>query len=250
MKYLIDTRSVQAAIHYGVYGESTAAAVRENYNKSSGLRLSRFLKHIEAVSGELPEPSHGRENELQLAYLNQYDGLVLTTRMYHFSQVELEHIRQFVEGGASLLVMSNHPPFDQRDDKLARLFGFSFKAPMYPWHGGHYGVTTIHEGDLGDHPITQTLANRVIFNNSCRIVINDAANAIVLAKLPEESPPENVFALAIDRPLGAKSGRVVAIADSGFIGGMDTTIPGPGQFEKGDNPVFMRNVISWLCHKL
>jgi len=250
MKFLIDTRSVQAAIHYGLFGESPTANVGENDKKSCELRLSQFLKLIEEVSGNLAERSRGQENELQLAYLRKYDCLVLSTRIYLFSQTELEAIRKFVEGGSSLLIMSNHPPYDERDDKLARILGFSFRSPIYPWHGGHYGVTTIRENNLGDHPIVESVAKGITFNNSCRIALKGAENAIILASLPEESTPENIFALAIDRPYGSKSGRIVAIADSGFIGGVDTKVPGPGQFEKADNPAFLRNIISWLCHKL
>ncbi|MEJ2181509.1 MAG: hypothetical protein P8Y28_14010, partial [Gammaproteobacteria bacterium] len=163
---------------------------------------------------------------------------------------ELEDIQKFVERGSSLLVMSNHPPFDERDDRLARTFGFSFRSPTYPWHGGHYGVTTIRENSLGDHPITESLSDGIVFNNSCRITLEGAENTVILASLPDESAPENIFALAIDGLSEPGSGRIVAIADSGFIGGVDTDVPGPGQFEKGDNQVFLRSIISWLCHKL
>ena len=250
MKFLIDTRSAQAAVHYGVFGDSAPAGVREVYNISHGRRLSQFIGLIEEISGVLPDPSPGLENELRLPYLSKYDCLVLTTRIYQFSQEELHDIRKFVENGSSLLVMSNHPPFDERDDKLGRTFGFSFKSPMYPWHGGRYGLTTIRQNNLGNHPITESLSEGIIFNNSCRIALDGIEKAIVLASLPEESPPDNIFALAMDGLSESQSGRIVAVADSGFIGGADTDVPGPGQFEKGDNPKFLRNIISWLCHKL
>lgn len=250
MRFLIDTRSVQAAVHYGAIGEDTPEAVREDYDKARGQRLRALLGLIEEISGHAPEASQGHEDELRLPYLSRYDCLVLTTRTHLFSQAELKDIQSFVKNGASLLIMSNHPPFDERDNRLARLFGFAFKSPIYPWHGGYHGRTVIGQHDLGDHPITESCGEGIMFNNSCRIVLEGAGNAIILARLPEESPPENIFALAIEGEGGSKAGRIVAIADSGFIADGETKVPGPGLFENVDNPLFLRNVIAWLCHKL
>ena len=47
----------------------------------------------------------------------------------------------------------------------------------------------------------------------------------------------------IDLP---RIGRVVVLADSGFIGSAGTTRPGPGLIEQGDNLRFVLNTIAWL----
>ena len=72
----------------------------------------------------------------------------------------------------------------------------------------------------------------------------------LLALLPEESPPENIFAIAGDRLFGEKSGRVVAIADSGFVAVSNTLFPGPGQWEMGSNAKFIAQIFQWLAKKL
>jgi hypothetical protein len=251
MKFLIDTRSLQAATHFGKLGEWKNKAVPKNFIQARGERLSGFLRVIEDVSGVTPEPSPGLPNELCSSYLDSYACLVLTTRIFMLSREEIEDIRKFVTAGGSLLVMSNHPPFNKRDNKLATAFGFNFLSPVYPWDMGQMGVTTIQGDDLGQHPITKELEQGIVFNNSCRIAISETAIATILAYLPKESPPENIFALAMERSGGAQeSGRIVAVADSGFVGQATTKAPGPGQFEKGDNATFLRNVVSWLCRRL
>jgi len=58
--------------------------------------------------------------------------------------------------------------------------------------------------------------------------------------------PENIFAIAGEKLFSETSGRVVAIADSGFICASDTSFPGPGQWETGDNAKFTAQVFQWL----
>ncbi len=53
---------------------------------------------------------------------------------------------------------------------------------------------------------------------------------------------------AVAREFG--KGRVVILADSGFIGGEGTSFPGPGLLAEGDNRIFIGNIISWLGHRL
>ncbi len=121
MKFLIDTRSLQAATHF----------------RNGGERLSSFLTMVEEISGTPPEPSPGEPNELRSSLLKTCDCLVLTTRpfLWPLSPEEIEDIGNFVEGGSSLLVMSNHPSltgtsdndFVTNDNELARAFEFSFQ---------------------------------------------------------------------------------------------------------------------------
>jgi len=46
------------------------------------------------------------------------------------------------------------------------------------------------------------------------------------------------------------SGRIIVIADSGFIGSDNTIKPGPGQITKGDNLAFIINCLEWLSKKV
>ena len=45
----------------------------------------------------------------------------------------------------------------------------------------------------------------------------------------------------------AGKGRVVCVADSGFTGHPDTRVPGPGQYDRGDNQAFVRRAVRWLA---
>lgn len=56
---------------------------------------------------------------------------------------------------------------------------------------------------------------------------------------------EYLFGCALERT-SARRGRVVVLADSGFIGSAGTTRPGPGLVEHGDNLRFVLNTIVWL----
>ncbi|MBU1626966.1 hypothetical protein KKB18_06310, partial [bacterium] len=165
------------------------------------------------------------------------------------SEKELKDIKEFVTNGGNLLVMSNHPPFNEYDNPLARSFGFSFKSPTYPWHRGGYGLTNIKGQNLSSLEITQNLKQGLIFNNSCRIKLDKDSEIDILATLPEESDPLNIFAIAIDNTFGESSGRVVGVADSGFCGNDGTKSPGPGLIGKGDNIKFISNIFKWFKNK-
>ena len=45
-------------------------------------------------------------------------------------------------------------------------------------------------------------------------------------------------------------GRVVTVADSGFIGDEGTNVPGPGLINHGDNARFIKNVVRWLGREI
>ncbi len=245
MKCLIDIRCLQSSVHYGILGNAWHEELQDNVDQAKGHRLEAFIEVMKAC-GYSPEPSKG---ELLLPMLQNYQCLVLTTRIYQFSKQELKDIPAFVSQGGSVLIMSNHPPFEERDDALALKLGFSYRSLDYPWHNGMGGVTTIRGGYLKAHPITNDLKEGIIFNNSCRISLKGKGFSM-LALLPEESPPENIFAVAKDNIFDKKSGRIVAVADSGFVGDSSTLFPGPGQWEMGDNAKFISQIFQWLAHKI
>lgn len=249
-RVLIDTRCLQAETHFGRTGTWKGDSFRERAAHACGERLKPLFKLIEQITGFVPEPTPGHPGELKRSLLQDTTCLILTTRVFMFSQEEIRDIVAFTNEGGSLLVMSNHPPFDERDDQLARALGFRFLSPSYPWHMGQAGVTTIRGPDLGDHEISGHLDQGIVFNNSCRIAPPDSGEALVLARLPGEPPPANVFAMVMELPQnGTRAGRVVAVADSGFIAPVATHVPGPGQFERGNNSNFLAGILAWLCRQ-
>ncbi len=67
------------------------------------------------------------------------------------------------------------------------------------------------------------------------------------------SPQNRLFAHALDpETAGSLSieGRVVTVADSGFIGDEGTNLPGPGLIGHGDNARFIKNAVRWLGREM
>ena len=67
------------------------------------------------------------------------------------------------------------------------------------------------------------------------------------------SPHNRLFAHALDpETAGTLSieGRVVTVADSGFIGDDGTNVPGPGLIDHGDNAQFVKNAVRWLGREM
>jgi len=246
LKVLIDTRSLQGAYHFGRLGKLADDDKYKEAKYSEGKRLKTFISIIQKETGFSPTPTKGDAKELQLPLLKEYNTLLILTRLFFLSLSELTDIKEFVRGGGNLLLMSNHPPFNEFDNPLAETFGFTFESPTYPWHRGGYGLTCIMGDNLNAHEITRNLEHGIIFNNSCRIRILKDHGYKVLATLPEEPGPNNIFALELDMKFGENSGRVIGVADSGFAGNDETKSPGPGQIGKGDNQKFIRNIFSWL----
>jgi hypothetical protein len=54
------------------------------------------------------------------------------------------------------------------------------------------------------------------------------------------------FAVALEKTDKVRDGRVVIVADSGFIGTDGTTYPGRGLIGYGNNGSFAQNAIFWL----
>lgn len=277
MSVLIDTRSLQGAVHFDKYAPtpSDPRKARDLAN-SVGKRLEVFLRIVEDC-GAQPVPSDGTEGELQFSLLSEHRVLAILTRrpICAFGDDELAKIEKYVSKGGNLLLMSNHPPLDHRgrdlceqDNRLAQRpsFGISLEHPVYPPRSEHIPDETYDwfcvQGQIrrfrlintdGDnlpknHAITEDLNGGLVFRNSCRIRC-DNTTAKVLAKLPNVTDGADAFAVALDKPAGASSGRVVIVADSGIIGNDDTKFPGPGLIKRGANQQFIGNVIDWLCGK-
>jgi len=244
MNVLFDSAGLQTSVHRGTHP-------RIQLPKGRRLKtLEIILRDIDCDVTFTP----GADAIITPDILASYNVFAITTRMPRLSppqKTELQAIEEYVKLGGSLLVMSNHPwpgmPSPIPDHNIAALFDIDLEGPVYPIHGGRQGFTEIRRNEMIDHPITRELSEPIIFNNGIRIRAKDSNQVIV--RLPGEDPPLNGFTVAIDA-VGNGDGRVVIVADSGFVADDDTTNPGPGLVNRGGNKQFVQNIFEWLLHRL
>jgi len=253
MRVLIDRKGLQASWHL-----------------EDNLRLCVFLTELLRASYAI---AFSPEQTFTAEELNEYDVLIITTRprTKDYTEAEIESILAFVGKGGGLLLMANHAdlPNGKRKDlrkcdaKLASRFGATLERTFFE-NSRQGKLTRISGSDLNDkHPIIagmpgKELVELVVTNTCCSIASGKGARLI---SLPEEMtnrrdhrpPKEQWFACALDGGCGLdpeSNGRVVVIADSGFIGTDCTTRPGRGLIGHGDNQLFISNVIRWLGGEL
>ena len=76
----------------------------------------------------------------------------------------------------------------------------------------------------------------------------------MVGKWSSENEPEmknKIFGLVVDGKKGQYElikGKVIVLADSGFIGDKDSTFPGFGVIDKGDNEMFVRRIFEYLMN--
>ncbi len=257
MKVLFDGKALQA---------------REHLNNER--RLSKLITELKSVQCSVAFSSHESGKELSADELGNCNVLVVTTRypkQFRYSPAEKKAITDFVCAGGGLLLMSNHGDWlgknqhdtRQYDAELSSNFGVEiertfFKHPLRRVPTTLFGPDlnvkhSIISGGSGNQPVRS-----IVINNCCSIV---AIGGDCVASLPTsmvdkrngKSPEGQSFAYALEASSGLSSeskGRVVIIADSGFIGTQCTTEPGPGFSHQGDNLQFVKNVVLWLGGEL
>ena len=98
-----------------------------------------------------------------------------------------------------------------------------------------------------------------MINTTCRIISDIGEPIIYLpntmvggwSSKNEELIKNKVFGLVIDGEYNNNekiNGRVVILADSGFIGDKDSTFPGFGLIDKGDNILFLQRILQYLLN--
>ena len=103
------------------------------------------------------------------------------------------------------------------------------------------------------HPILTSGGKResgkTIVTNNCTSIFASGRGHVLVALPPEmrdlrngSIPTGRLSAHALDGDLTG-GGRLVTVADSGFIGNEETDRPGPGLIWHGDNALFIKNVI-------
>lgn len=193
MNTLIDGRSYQAALHTGAMGRP----------QHSGSRLNEFMSIVDQVVGKQPEIS---DLPLTGCQLNGVDLLIILTRRYtpqfRFSDEEYTGIKDYLSGGGSLLLLTNHAPFAKNDRHLIRRIGKPYGVSVYG-NRGHQGQMEIGRDNIKCHPITEEVSS-LWFRNSHILSCSSREDVNILATIPELSPPNNVFAVAIEG-----NGRIV-----------------------------------------
>jgi hypothetical protein len=256
MRVLIDSQGLQAQVH-----------------QEDGKRLGVFISTLAQIASCSADFSTGLP--LTGKELNDCDVLVVTTRYPRenaFSQAERTAVRCFVCDGGGLLLMSNHGdlpgsnPHDmtQYDAILARQYGVDLECTWF--QNPIIGKLWSFSGSslLAGHPILagsqKEKAVQTIVTNNCSSIVAGGRGHALVALPPKmrdlrngRSPSNRLFAHALDAETDASlvgKGRVVTVADSGFIGNEDTVVPGPGLIGHGDNSRFIKNVIRWLGREL
>ncbi len=245
MRVLFDSRSLQVKVHL-----------------ADGIRLETLIAAIEG-EGSTVEASGDR---LTPDALRGFDVVVVPTRDATdgngYTDRELESLDGFVTGGGGLLLMSNHGPLPEApydhtkyDRELAGAFGITIEPAWFAAPAASQ-LTTLAEGALAaGHPVIAGSSagagvRAVVTNNCCGIA---AEGCRALVRLPDSivdwrrtyDPRTHLFAGALDRE-GGRSGRVIVVADSGFLGSEGTRLPGPGLIGRGDNLRFVLNALLWL----
>ncbi|MFQ6029448.1 MAG: hypothetical protein ACE5Q6_18380, partial [Dehalococcoidia bacterium] len=207
--------------------------------------------------------------------LRGQDVLVITTRYpaeVAYADQELSRIWDFVRLGGGLLLMSNHGdlpghnPHDMTlyDARVVNLFGISLECSWFQ-NPAAVELSVLSGRDfLASHPIIGGReggeAVKTIVTNNCSSIVAEGLG-YPLVSLSQDmldlrngnSPQNRLFAHALDpEEAGSLSieGRVVTLADSGFIGDEGTNVPGPGLIDHGDNAQFIKNVVRWLGRQL
>ena len=165
-------------------------------------------------------------------------------------------------------MMTNHGPWPERrlpdtrpnDEELAQEFGLTLHPEFC--RDPQPGERTVIAGEdlnSGHSILAGPPTVRYVVTNTCCSL--DAEHGEWLIRLPDkmidartrQKPQGQGFAHAQEArvSLGADSeGRVVVIADSGFIGTQGTRSPGPGLSDERDNLRFVLNCVRWLGHIL
>jgi hypothetical protein len=192
---------------------------------------------------------------------------VITTRKKQdadYTQTELAAIPDFVRRGGGLLLMSNHgdipgrsyPDMTASDAVLAFKFGIEIENSFFASPIWKKQVKISARNLRVDHPILSGVRCinpvRSVFTINCCSIKSGPGTPII--SLPDmmmdyrdgRSHQSRYFAIAVDRGLDGMRGRIVVTTDSGFICSGETTYPGTGLIEKGDNRRLIVNILHWI----
>ena len=201
------------------YGVAPADAGRWAGHRLTGLRQALDLAGYELAIAS-PDAD----------VLDDAAGLIVGSRsqLVPFDALETDAIAAFVETGGGLLLMANHRGLVRPQQQLAE----ALKLPV-----SFNDISVVDGPRIGIvlHALTAGV-EAIAVRNCCSLTL--AAGAEPLALFSE---PGHVFAAAMT----VGRGRVVAVADSGFIASRDDT--GRDMFASANNARFIGSILGWLA---
>jgi len=258
--FLLDNKTLQIFSHFEEFFFNDITKKTES-NPAFKKRLNKFFEILEDIHSDTKNKII--IDEITEENLKKSDCLIILTRIKAFTDDEITLILNFInKRGKSLLLMSNHNPLELFDNDLTRKLGVTLTGG---YHGGKpKEFTTIDNEYLSNHTIIrgkgeENRISSVVTNSTCRIISNIGEPFIYLPNTikggwssSNEQPIKNkVFGLVIDGEYYNNEiikGRVVILADSGFIGDKDSIFPGFGLIDKGDNILFLQRILQYLLY--
>lgn len=271
---LIDPNSLQARQHLLGNGQrrrlssflkalNLVGHARASFGR--GLRwteVAGWRRVLGVLSTRLPTAAAWLGRPLQASDLTAFDLLVLTTRFRAcpYTRSELKAIEDFVCAGGSLWVMANHSrvpgtrmgDFTTEDSRLLSRFGIRTAEACFhtPGHLTELAIRGEAAYTLWPDRPGQISGPPVVINNCCGFHANSAQALVMLNEDMVDQGPNRLspvgmaFAVLIDQ--NSSGGRVLATADSGFIGEPGVPASGPGLIDRGGNRQFIDRAIWWL----
>lgn len=148
------------------------------------------------------------------------------SQLFPFSEEALEALSAFVDSGGGLLLMANHRGMILPQQQVAA----AMRLPVTFVDGSVEGGRSI---EILPHEVMEGVSHLVV-RNSCWLTAAARAEPIALFTA------EYGFGYA----MAHGKGRVIALADSGFIASQDDA--GRDMFAAGSNARFFDNVVDWL----
>ena len=175
-----------------------------------------------------------------------------------FTPLEVEAVRDWVSGGAALLLIADHRPFAGAAETLGRAFGIRFLDGAVTRRGGDGDIVfRKSEGTLIDDPITKGIDDVATFTGSSFELDTIGRPLLVFGPEMYSSPQQDApnAVLVSGRLQGAVltfgKGRVAVFGEAAMF---SAQLTGPDKAPMGmnapvakHNPQFLLNLMHWLA---
>jgi len=263
-RILIDAKGIQAYQHLLGEGEAKqrltsfvellesidAEVVFSNHIRDGIFGLPRLLQIIfSVIAYYLPVVRKNIQKPIVIEDLDGFDLLVVTTRsrLFPYTEVEIDAIEHFVHKGGALLLMANHgavpgkaPDLATEDSRLASRFGVKIIDACFHIPNNRVDLKVC------SHELSSAT---IRINNCCAISQESVASSIarldsrMIDMTPSNYCVENMI-------YGVTSteykGRIAVLGDSGLVGEPAVPAIGPGLIDEKDNSRFIRGLVLWL----
>lgn len=221
-RIVLDALSHQAVRELGSEAETYGTAPADA-GRWAGQRLTGFRQALDTAGYELviAQPDADVLDDAAVLIVGSRSQLV------PFDSLETDAAKAFVETGGGLLLMANHRGLVRPQQQMAEALGLPISFnDISVVNGPRIGIV-LHELTAG--------VEAIAVRNCCSLTLMPGAEPLALF-----SEPGHVFAAA----MRVGHGRVVAVADSGFIASRDDS--GRDMFASASNARFIGSVLRWL----